>query len=84
MHDEQGLPPARFAGHWIGIQHAVTSCLPEDYLTLACKLVESPAARKLWTDEADKYYQQVKDPAGYARRLERIIQDAAPTYVQQF
>ncbi len=73
MYDTAGPPQARYGGDYFGIERAVTSCKPEEYIDLACKLLKDPAMHKEWQDHARQRYEKYSNPVGYVKAFEEIL-----------
>lgn len=75
MYDPEGPPQARFGGIYMGIDRAVTSLRREDYVDLACRLLNDDALYAEWSREALARYEARTDLQGYLRRFEDFIDD---------
>jgi glycosyltransferase involved in cell wall biosynthesis len=76
MYDPDGPPQARFGGIYMGVDRAITSLRREDYVDLACRLLEDETLYEAWSREAVSRYEARTDLAGYVRRFEAAIEES--------
>ncbi len=75
MYDATGPQQARYGGNFFGIDKAITSGKKEDYIALACKLLQNSEMHKEWSQHSLKQYEQFADVKTYVKKFERIILD---------
>jgi glycosyltransferase involved in cell wall biosynthesis len=75
MHDESGPPQAKYAGAYFGMDRVVRSCRPEEYVDLACRLLENPEMLAEWRAAALAKYEAHTDTKRYVRRFEEIVEE---------
>ncbi len=76
MHDATGPQQARYGGNFIGLDRAITTGRREDYIELACKLLQNPEMYQEWKHHILKRYDQYADVKTYVKSFEHIILEA--------
>ncbi|MDF2550054.1 MAG: hypothetical protein K0S07_1121 [Chlamydiales bacterium] len=73
MYDKEGPPQARYAGSYFGIEHTITSNLVEDYIALACRLIQDPEFYGEWSRKALSAYERQSDSKQYVQSIEEAL-----------
>lgn len=76
MHDANGPPQAMYGAAFMGLDHVVLSGKVDDYVELACRLIEDKKMYKEWSQHAVSEYEKRIDIKNYMNRFETIIVDA--------
>lgn len=76
MCDIHGPPQARYGAVYFGEEHAVTSGKREDYVALACRLIQDPEMYRQWSEHAIRQYEKHADVKAYVAGFEQIILQA--------
>lgn len=74
MHDPNGPLQAQHGGNHIGVDRAITSLDPTDYVVLACQLIQNPELYREWSAHALSRFEQF-GPERYVREFERILEE---------
>jgi len=64
---------ARYGGHYMGMDRVITSGKKEDYIDLACELLNNPEKYQEWSQHAQKQYALFSDIPGWVARFEEIV-----------
>lgn len=75
MYDLDGVQQARYGGVYFGTDRVIKSGKTEDYVDLACRLIEDPAFYQEWSSYALERYRQFSDVETYVRSFENIIKN---------
>ncbi|MGQ0824468.1 MAG: glycosyltransferase [Actinomycetota bacterium] len=75
MYDTHGETQGFAGGMYFGPDRAVRSCDPEEYVALACHLLEDPALWDEWSRYARERYAARTDADAYVRAIERDLLD---------
>jgi glycosyltransferase involved in cell wall biosynthesis len=73
MHDANGPMQARNGAAWFGIDWVLSNGSIDDYVNLACSLLENPEKYQLWSSHAIDQY-QLKGPRSFVAGFENCIQ----------
>ncbi|MBS0654497.1 MAG: glycosyltransferase family 4 protein [Verrucomicrobia bacterium] len=73
MYDEHGPQQARYGGVYFGLDKVVRSNSVDDYVELACSLIENPTMYKEWREVALERYRLFSDIRGYVQKIEGIL-----------
>lgn len=73
MYDMNGPQASRYGGNYFGVERAITSGDPEEYIDLACKLLKDPKMHKEWSQHALRQYEKFADVKGHVKEFETII-----------
>lgn len=73
MYDPNGPPQARYGGHYFGIDRSITSGKREDYVNLACRLLQDPEMHREWSEYAIKQFEKHADVPTYVKAFEAIV-----------
>ena len=79
MHDENGPQQARYAAAFFGLDRVVTSQKREDYVALACSLIENREKYLSWREHALREYEKRTDVKAYVACVEKSIISFLPT-----
>lgn len=74
MYDEHGPQQARYAATYFGLDRVIKTGKVEDYVELACRLIEDPVLYQEWSEHAIKQYEKRVDIQQYVKDFERIIE----------
>lgn len=74
MYDSEGPSQARYAGNFLGVDRVITSGKREDYVDLACRLIQDPNFYKEWSEHAKQQYEKLSDVEGYVKKFEKILE----------
>lgn len=74
MYDETGPQQARYAGTYFGLDHVIKSGNPQDYVDLACRLIEDPGMYEEWSLHTLRQYEKRTDVKQYVQNIELIIE----------
>lgn len=80
MFDAQGPQQARYGGHFMGIDRAISDGNVEAYIHLACQLLNNKEMYQEWSLRAMQQYDKYADVQGYVRSFEEIILDYMNEY----
>jgi glycosyltransferase involved in cell wall biosynthesis len=72
MYDEKGVMQARNGGNYMGLDHAIQSLDPEDYIQLAVKLITEDRFYEKWKEHALKRY-DLFGPKRYIDNFEKLV-----------
>mgnify|MGYP002424137294 FL=1 len=75
MFDAQGPQQARYGGHFMGVERAISDGNIEAYIHLACQLLKNKEMYHEWSLRALQQYEKYADVQGYVRSFEEIILD---------
>jgi len=73
MYDVNGPPQGRYGGDYFGIDRAIISGKPEDYVDLACRLLTDPILYQEWSEHAKKRYELHANVKSYVKDFEDIL-----------
>jgi glycosyltransferase involved in cell wall biosynthesis len=73
MYDETGPQQARYGGVYMGIDKVITSRRKEDYVTLACRLIQDKQLYEKWSKHALEQYEKHADVQAYVKKFEDIL-----------
>lgn len=76
MYDEKGPQQSRYGGIFFGLERAITSNLRNDYVELACRLIQDEEVYKEWSGHAIRQYDKQLNTKKYVEDFERILEDA--------
>ncbi len=74
MYEPTGPMQAQNGGNYIGVDHAITSLLPEDYVALAASLLTDDGKYEQWKTQALNRYEQFYTK-GYVAAFEELIKE---------
>lgn len=74
MYDENGVQQSRYGGIYFGIGRAIKSGNREDYVNLACRLIDDKQMYAEWSEHALSQYEKRANPRSYASNFEHIIE----------
>jgi hypothetical protein len=75
MYDEQGPQQGRYAGTYFGLDHVIHSGQVEDYINLACQLINNSEMYQQWSQHALTQYEKRVDIVKYAKNFEKILDE---------
>lgn len=73
MYDKDGPAAARYGGQYFGIERAIISGKREDYVKLACSLINDKVLYEEWSKIALQRYEEYINPKRYAANFENIV-----------
>lgn len=76
MYDEKGPQQSRYGGVYFGVDKVITSGKIEDYVTLACLLIQDKQLYSEWSKHALKQYEKHADVKAYVKDFEKILETA--------
>lgn len=76
MYDEQGPQQARYAATYFGLERVITTGRVEEYIDLACRLIQDKNFYQEWSTHAKKQYEKHVDVKAYVKNFERSIERA--------
>ena len=82
MYDAQGLQQSRYAATFFGIDRVIQSGKMEDYVELACALINDQEMYQEWSKHAIEMYRQQVDTQDYVQKFELIL-DKFIAYLKQ-
>jgi hypothetical protein len=74
MYDENGPQQARYGATYFGIDYVIKTGKVEDYIELACSLIEDAALYQKWSKHALEQYEKRVDTEGYVKKFETILE----------
>ncbi|MBA3721492.1 MAG: glycosyltransferase [Parachlamydiaceae bacterium] len=74
MYDPDGPMQARYAANYFGIDYVIKSGKKEDYIELACRLIQDKDLYLKWSEHAKNQYEKHSDVVAYVRKFEQIIE----------
>lgn len=74
MYDENGPQQASYGATYFGIDYVIKTGKVEDYIELACSLIEDPALYQKWSEHALEQYEKRVDTEQYVKNFETIIE----------
>ncbi|CUI15654.1 hypothetical protein PNK_0015 [Candidatus Protochlamydia naegleriophila] len=74
MYDEHGPQQARYAATYFGSDYVIKSGLIDDYVDLACRLIENPVMYQEWSEHALSQYEKRVDTPKYVQKFETILE----------
>lgn len=74
MYDEHGPQQARYGGIFFGKERAITSGKRDDYVELACRLIEDKEVYAEWSEHAVKQYEHHINTELYVSDFEKILE----------
>jgi len=76
MYDENGPPQAMFGGVYFGIDKVIKTGNSDDYVALACRLIDDKDFYQKWSKHAQKEYEKHADVKSYVHEFEHIVENA--------
>lgn len=73
MYDQSGPPQARYAGNFLGLDHVISSGLAQDYVNLACQLINDKTLYREWSNYSKSQYDKRADTKAYVKDVEELI-----------
>lgn len=73
MFDVTGPPQAQYGGEYMGMDKVIHSGKKEDYIELACRLIEDRGLYEEWSNCAQRNYELRSDIDGYMTKFEGIL-----------
>lgn len=73
MHNDEGPVQAQYAETYLGREYVISSGKREEYVNLACRLIEDREFYNLWKIHTLKQYEKRSDPKKYMEAFEQII-----------
>lgn len=73
MHDPNGPSQARYGADFMGTDHVITSGKIEDYVLLACNLLNNPELYRKWSDYTKSQYKKHSNESNYVIKFESIL-----------
>jgi glycosyltransferase involved in cell wall biosynthesis len=80
MYDEKGPQQARYAATYFGIDYVIRTGNIEDYVNLACQLIQNPDMYKKWSIHAIQQYEKRMNVKQYVKQFELIIEQFIDYY----
>lgn len=80
QYDVLGPPQAQYGGIYFGIDRAITSGKREEYVKLACKLVNNKEFYEEWSEHAIAQYEKRANVRQYVTNFEKIIEQVYKRY----
>jgi len=74
MYDPEGPPQSRYGATYYGIDRVIKSGHVEDYIELACRLIEDPILYKEWSHHAKEQYEKWSNVVAYVKKFEKILE----------
>lgn len=74
MYDPKGPPQARYGGVYAGLDMAITSLLPKDYVKVACELAHNPLTFFKWSQRSFQNYEWRSNLWAYVHRFENLLE----------
>ncbi len=74
MYDENGPQQARYGATYFGLDYVVKTNRKEDYVDLACRLVQQPDFYQVWSKHALEQYEKRVDVSQYVKTVEQILE----------
>lgn len=74
MYDENGIQQAKYGGIYFGLDRVITNGKKEDYINLACALIQNKEMYQEWSNHANAQYEKQADEVKYVKRLEKILE----------
>lgn len=74
MYDESGPQQARYGATYFGIDYVIKTGKVEDYIELACRLIEDKAFYQQWSEHALEQYEKRVDTERYVNNFEAILE----------
>jgi glycosyltransferase involved in cell wall biosynthesis len=75
MYDETGPQQARYAAAFFGLGRVIQTGKKEDYIDLACRLIQDSHLYQEWSEHAKRQYEKRIDVKGYVEAFETIIEN---------
>lgn len=82
MYDETGPQQARYGGVYFGQDRVIKSQNQEDYVALACRLIQDPAMYQEWSAYAKQRFLERVNTKQYVSDFERILEIAIDAVVK--
>lgn len=76
MYDEHGSQQARYGGTFLGLDYVVKTGRKEDYVELACRLIQDPILYEKWSKHTLKQYEKYADVRQYVEDFEKLLQES--------
>lgn len=73
LYDEQGSQAARYTGTFLGLEYVIKTGRKEDYVELACRLIQDPILYQKWSTHTLKQYEKYADVRQYVENFEKIL-----------
>ena len=83
MYDETGPQQGRYAATYFGIDYVIKTGKKEDYVDLACRLINDKVMYKEWSNHASDVYEKRLDVKQYVKNFELIIEKFVDYYQNQ-
>lgn len=74
MYDENGPQQSRYGGVYFGKEWVIQSGKKEDYVELACQLINDPEMYQKWSQHALAQYENHVDVKLYVKTFEKILE----------
>lgn len=74
MYDEHGPQQARYAATYFGSDYVIKNGRVDDYVDLACRLIENPILYQEWSEHALRQYEKRVDTPGYVKKFQTILE----------
>lgn len=74
MYDPEGVPQARYAGTYFGVDRVIKTNKIEDYVNLACRLIQDPNLYHEWSEHAKMQYEKLADVEAYAEKFRNLLE----------
>jgi glycosyltransferase involved in cell wall biosynthesis len=74
MYDPEGVPQARYAATYFGVEYVIKTGRVEDYVELACRLIEEPLLYQQWSEHALNQYEKRVDTQQYVKNFEKLME----------
>ncbi|WP_075883910.1 glycosyltransferase [Candidatus Protochlamydia sp. W-9] len=74
MYEENGPQQARYAATYFGIDYVVKTGRVDDYIELACRLIENPVLYREWSVHALNQYEKRVDTTDYVKKFQIILE----------
>ncbi len=73
MYDPNGPQAATYGGVYFGIERTIKTGKKQDYVELACRLIQNPILYREWSEHALKQYAKHSDIKAYVQTFEEIL-----------
>ncbi len=80
MYDPEGPLQASYAGTYFGQEWVIKSCKKEEYVDLACRLIQDPLLYQKWSEQATKQYEVHADVAAYTKAFAKQLLSLTKKY----
>jgi glycosyltransferase involved in cell wall biosynthesis len=82
MYDENGPAQARYGGSYFGMEYVIQSGKIEEYVKLACRLIEDHSFYQEWSQHAKTQYEKHVNVKKYVQTFEKIIEHFIEYYLR--